>query len=127
MPKILTTHCFLQDLVASIHQNAVNKGFHPKGQSKHTFIEQTSNNMHDEISEFHEAWRNGNFDEPCDKAGKMREVGLDALTCAEEELADIVIRAFDTSKRLKIDIVYAILTKHAFNQTRPHKHGNKRS
>lgn len=117
----------LEQLADSIHRNAVNKGFHPKKQSRHVFIEQTSNNMHDEISEFHEAWRNGTFDKPCDKAFQMHIAGLDALNCGEEELADIFIRVLDTARRLNIDIVRAVLTKHAFNQTRPHKHGNKRS
>lgn len=125
--SISALHGELEQLADSIHRNARNKGFHPREQSKHVFIEQTSNNMHDEISEFHEAWRNGSFDDNCDKSKMMISVGLDPLTCGEEELADIVIRALDTARRLKIDIVRAILTKHAYNQTRPHKHGNKRS
>lgn len=41
------------------------------------------------------------------------------------ELADIVIRTMDLAESLQINLAEAILEKHAFNQTRPIKHGNK--
>lgn len=42
------------------------------------------------------------------------------------ELADIIIRVLDTSEYLGIDLAEAILVKHAFNETRERRHGNKR-
>lgn len=43
------------------------------------------------------------------------------------ELADVVIRVFDLAGALGIDIAKCIETKHAFNATRPHRHGGKRA
>ena len=76
-------------------------------------------NLHGEVSELWEACRKGQLDVPCDKAAKMDE----PLTCAEEELADIVIRAFDTAETLGIDIERAILIKSKYNESRPYMHG----
>ena len=50
---------------------------------------------------------------------------MEPLTCLEEELADIVIRAFDTAKALGVDIERAVSVKHAFNASRPYRHGGK--
>lgn len=41
------------------------------------------------------------------------------------EAADIVIRTFDLSKSLKVDLPFAIKCKMAFNETREFKHGGK--
>jgi NTP pyrophosphatase (non-canonical NTP hydrolase) len=43
------------------------------------------------------------------------------------ELADIVIRVMDLSRRTKIDIVAEIRRKMRYNATRPHRHGGKRA
>lgn len=82
-------------------------------------------NLHREVSELWEAARAGELDALCDKAEKMRAAGIEPLTCAEEELADIIIRALDTAAVLGIDIDRAVRMKHAFNETRPHRHGGK--
>ena len=55
----------------------------------------------------------------------MDDMGLDPLSCAEEELADIVIRVLDVSRRLGIDIMRAIAVKHTYNVTRPFRHGKR--
>lgn len=117
----------LDELALTLHQNAVDKGFFDREETDDQFIERTCNNMHDEISELHEAWRNGNLRAPCDKASKMIEAGLVGLTCLEEELADIVIRAFDTAARMGVSIGTAVQQKHLYNTTRPYRHGNKKS
>jgi NTP pyrophosphatase (non-canonical NTP hydrolase) len=82
-------------------------------------------NLHTEVSELWESYRNGELFLPCDKADKMIQLGLKPLTNAEEELADIVIRAFDTAEALGIDIEAAVSAKHDYNMSRPLKHGGK--
>lgn len=41
------------------------------------------------------------------------------------ELADVIIRVFDMADELKIPVTEALLHKHAYNLTRPYKHGGK--
>lgn len=43
----------------------------------------------------------------------------------DSELADIAIRLFDLTEALGIDIEAAMRRKHAYNKTRPHRHGGK--
>jgi len=106
----------INELADKIHTNAVNHGFHDK--SLDLFIAETTANIHGEVSEFWEAYRHGKLNEQCDKPC--------GLTCQEEELADIVIRALDTMKRLGInDPEKVIMAKHQYNVTRPYKHGGK--
>lgn len=75
-------------------------------------------NLHSEVSEAWEAWRKGRLHSPCDKTGT-------GLTCLEEELADIIIRALDTAQAFGINIERAVEAKHAYNATREHRHGGK--
>lgn len=82
-------------------------------------------NLHGEVSEAWESFRAGTLHAPCDKAEKMAAMGLRPLTCLEEELADIVIRVFDTAESFGVDIEEAIAIKHRYNGTRAFKHGNK--
>ena len=74
-------------------------------------------NLHGEVSELWEAYRNRKLFMKCDKACE--------LTCAEEELADTAIRCMDTSVALGIDLGRAIQIKSAYNQNRAHRHGGK--
>jgi len=82
-------------------------------------------NLHGEVSELWEAYRAQKLDAPCDKATKMAEHGIPVLTCQEEELADIIIRALDTARDRGIDIGRAVLAKDAYNQTRAYRNGGK--
>lgn len=117
----------INDIADAVYANAVEKGFHPPEESRDQFIEQMCNNLHDEISELHEAQRVHELDSPCDKSDKMVALGLPVLSCLEEELADIVIRALDNARHLDVDIRRAIEIKHAYNRTREFRHGGKRS
>ena len=117
----------LNKLADAIYALAIEKGWHDPAETRDHFVERACNNLHDEVSELHEAWRNNRLDLPCDKADKMEAMGLKPLTCLEEELADIVIRAFDNARRLDIDILTAIQQKHEYNKSRSFRHGNKRS
>ena len=114
-------------IAAEVHKLAWEKGWHSHDETEDHFIERTCNNLHDEVSELHEGWRNNRLHSPCDKAAKLAELGLPFLSCLEEELADIVIRVLDASKKLGVDIRRAIIVKHEFNRTRPRRHGGKRS
>jgi hypothetical protein len=82
-------------------------------------------NMHGEVSEFWEAFRAGKLDAPCDKAEKMKALGLPPLTCASEEIADSIIRALDSAAEFGVDVAEAVATKIAYNSTRAFLHGGK--
>lgn len=82
-------------------------------------------NLHGEVSELWESWRAGTLDSLCDKSDKMEACGITPLTCAAEELADVIIRALDTAATLNVDIAEAVEMKLAYNRTRPHRHGGK--
>ncbi len=76
-------------------------------------------NLVAEIAELWEAYRKGMLTKQCDKPI--------VLTCAEEELADVVIRAMDTATMLGISLGRAIAVKTAYNKTRSYRHGNKKA
>lgn len=84
-------------------------------------------NQHGETSEFWEAFRKGKLHKPCDKAAQMESLGLPALTCAEEEIADEIIRALDKAEAHGVDVAKAIAGKHAYNRTREKLHGGKKA
>lgn len=118
---------FLNIFSATAYQEAADNGFH-KNESDGDGIPNFGNyisNLHSEGSELWEAWRKNKLNEPCDKADKMRELGLEPLTCAEEEIADIVIRTMDTAARLKVNVPRAVLNKILFNRSRGHRYGGK--
>lgn len=119
--------CAINDIADQVHALAHEKGFHPPGQTEDQFVEMMCNNLHDEISELHEAWRNNQLRKLCDKAEKMIALGISPLSCLEEELADIIIRTLDNAKRLGLDPQSIVERKHAYNSTRSERHGGKRS
>ena len=133
-PEQLT---ILNDLRDYVGANAQDKGFHdqmveglteeqikgPIGQRIAAAV--FTANLHGETSEFWEAYRKGTLNEPCDKAGKMEDMGLPGLTCAEEEIADVLIRTLDTAHYYGVDAAKAVATKAAFNRGRKQLHGGK--
>lgn len=116
----------IKKLAIEVHQLANEKGWYDIAESDSEFIKRAVCNLHAEVSELYEAWRNGTLDDYCDKADKMAEAGIRPITCLEEELADIIIRVLDDCERLGVDIEKAIKSKHSFNKTRPYRHGGKR-
>lgn len=106
---------------------AVDKGFHPPDRTEDVAFDAMTNNLHDEVSELHTAWRENKLRELCDKADKMHALGIEPLTCLEEELADIIIRTCDTAGALKVNLGSAVYRKFLFNASRSHRHGNRRS
>lgn len=73
--------------------------------------------IHSEVSEALEEIRNGSMHPTEGCQGKPE--GLPS------ELADIIIRTLDLAGSLGIDIEEAVELKHAFNATRPRRHGGK--
>lgn len=115
----------LNDVANEVHLNAVDKGFHDFDESEAEFLTRTVANIHGEVSELWEAHRNNKLRSYCDKHEKMMALGMSPLDNCSEELADVIIRALDTAKRLGVDIGEAIATKHAYNKQRPWRHGSK--
>jgi hypothetical protein len=113
----------IETFAHEVYKNAVEHGFHPEQEGLWHWLSNQCNNMHSEVSELWDSYRADQFNNLCDKAEKMRELGLEPLTCAEEEYADIIIRALDQCMRLRLDIVKILTIKHAYNKTRPFKHG----
>lgn len=111
-----------------VYQNAIVKGFHEAGKNENDVqrLARYTANLHGEVSELWEAARRGTLDDPCDKDATVPFLGgTRQLTCAEEELADIVIRAMDTARALGIRIGECVKAKHEYNLGRPHMHGGK--
>ena len=117
----------LNEWATQIHALAKDKGWYDEPETDGQFVTRAVANLHGEASELWEAYRNGKLDAPCDKAVKMEAAGIKPLSCLEEELADIIIRTLDDAKRLDVDIESAVARKHAFNMTRPHRHGGKKA
>lgn len=109
----------INEIADAIHANAKEKGFHFEADDL-AFMATATANIHGEVSELWEAYRAGDEEKECDKWVKGCH-----LSCREEELADIIIRALDVSRRLGVDIEKAIRIKHEFNRGRPTLHGKK--
>lgn len=105
----------ISDWVALAYDNACSKGFHDEDRG----IPESVALMHSELSELLEEHRAGRgpteiYERP-EKPGKPEGIPI--------ELADLVIRAFDFAGKHGIDLEAAIARKHAYNTTRPRKHG----
>lgn len=100
----------LNTLASSVHANAVAKGF---WDNDSTFPEKIAL-MHSELSEALEEHRAGRGPHWHTKDGKPEGVAV--------ELVDCLIRILDTLAAMNMDVDALVAEKHAYNQTRPHKH-----
>jgi NTP pyrophosphatase (non-canonical NTP hydrolase) len=114
----------LDKFAEELYQVAKEHGFHDETQPD---MPRYIANLHCELSELFEAYRKSELNKLCDKSEKMKELGLEPLTCAEEEVADIIIRILDTAKSLNVNIAKAVKNKHEYNKTRSYRHGGKLS
>jgi NTP pyrophosphatase (non-canonical NTP hydrolase) len=74
--------------------------------------------IHSEVSEALEDYRDGKYETKLGAGGKPEGFPT--------ELADVVIRCMDLAGALGIDLEAEIEKKHAFNATRPFRHGGKK-
>jgi NTP pyrophosphatase (non-canonical NTP hydrolase) len=103
----------LKRLSQEAHATTVEHGFPDQ-----TFLERMAL-VHSEVSEAVEEWRNGNdFTEVYYGEGEKPE-GIPI------ELADVLIRVFDTAGRYSIDLDSAVRLKMQFNEQRSMRHGEK--
>ena len=111
-----------QELQREVNANAHEKGFYHNPEPEGTRIAL----MHSELSELLETFRDGTCDMPSPKiGGSGRGHYGPGFTCAEEELADVVIRAMDFAEENGFDLWGAIKAKHAYNTGRPFMHGKQ--
>ena len=133
-------HMNLTKLTKDIHKNAVDHGWWDQERSFGEIIAL----CHSELSEALEEYRGGKPMEytvcqtdkaPCCKSRCAHYNGQNG-TCTEKldthkpegiaiELADVIIRILDYCGKEGIDMEAAIKRKHAYNLTRPYKHGGK--
>jgi NTP pyrophosphatase (non-canonical NTP hydrolase) len=106
----------LEDAAEEMHANAVRHGFWEGGKSDPEYLASKVALMHSELSELLEAIRKDPL-APCPK--------VPAITCEEEEVADLFIRLLDYCGARGIQLGRAAALKHAYNLTRPHKHGKQ--
>ena len=100
----------IKEWAEKIHKNAVNHGF---WENEKSFAEIVAL-CHSELSEALEE----------DRAGKPLIYMQDGKPEGKAvEMADCIIRILDWMGKENIDAEDVIATKHAYNETRPYKHG----
>ena len=111
----------LTELAEKVHTLAINKGWY---ESDEINIPEKLALIHAEISEALECYRDGDMetwvtgDSVGDGSRKPEGFPI--------EIADALIRILDLCGARGIDIQAAVDIKHAYNATRPHRHGNKK-
>lgn len=110
----------IRTVASKMHEIASNSGLHDRDRDTVLTIGRVAEfvaNLHGEASKLWEAARRDKLFAQCDKPV--------SLTCAAEELADIVICCMDTAVSLGIDLGEAIALKAAYNRKRTRMHGGK--
>ena len=103
----------ISEIQKEVHRLAIEKGWYESSRT----VPELLCLVHSEISEALEEYRNGHNLTYLGEGGKPEGLPI--------ELADAVIRICDMAEGLGIDLENAIVAKHAYNRTRPHRHGGK--
>ena len=106
--------------VDEVFKNSVEHGWWDGKASYDSRLDAIAENLlriHSEVSEAAEAFVNDKI-ETYEKDGKPEGVFI--------ELADVVIHVFVLAGACGVDLEHLIELKHAYNKTRPYRHGNKR-
>ena len=107
----------IRGLTHEVHALAIAKGWYDGQDRTNDAIGAKIALCHSELSEALECLRTGDTEPRVTDSGKPE--GLPS------ELADVVIRVLDLAGWLGIDLGEAIRAKHAYNATRPYRHGGK--
>jgi NTP pyrophosphatase (non-canonical NTP hydrolase) len=130
--KGISQHVFAA-MTAWVHEVNVANGWHDVERPFSTDIAL----LHSEITEAYEAYRVDGMAASVEYAGTVvtrgshldyqnRQNGLIGKPLGvASELADELIRLFDTAERLEVDLVGEFIDKMRFNATRGYKHGGK--
>ena len=107
----------INDLQERIYKNAVDHGFWEKRKG----FGDTIALIHSEVSEAFEEYRNNHAPNEIyylpDNPDKPEGISV--------ELADVIIRILDWAESEGVNMQQVILTKMAYNETRPYLHGGK--
>ena len=104
----------ISDLIKESHETAVEKGWWDEERS----LGDQFSNFHAEISEAWEEYRSG--------SGVAEIYFEGAKPCGLPiELADVLIRIFDTCGKYNIPLEDALRIKLGYNKTREYRHGGK--
>lgn len=109
----------VEDLQQNAHELAKQKGWWDDIEDPMMRVPEAIALIHSEASEALECYRDGEMGYSEREDGKPEGFGV--------ELADIIIRVCDLAGALGISLTPLIAKKHAFNATRPHRHGGKKA
>lgn len=104
----------INELVQQVHENAKAHGWWEEEREFGVLIALCHSELSEALEETRKGWP---VNVSYENNGKPEGV--------PSELADVVIRIMDMCGHYGIDLEKAIVEKHAFNLTRPHKHGKK--
>lgn len=121
----------LNALAADIHANAVEHGWWDEPRTLGDIVAL----CHSELSEALEAYRDGeelvhgccghcDYQEKCDHPAPAGETGCKPEGVAVE-MIDCIIRILDWCGKMGVDVDGVLRMKHAYNKTRPYRHGGK--
>ena len=109
----------MSSIQKEIHQNAVDHGFwNGTEDPERVSIASKIALIHSELSEALEEYRHGRMLTYYADDKKPEGFGV--------ELADAMIRIYDLSERLGLDIDSLVEMKHRYNTTRPFMHGGRK-
>lgn len=108
----------ITEWVEEAYETSKKAGWHEPGQE--ATIDKALNNIHGEVSEINEELRRGHAPDHVYTGPSGEPKGIPS------ELADVLLRVFDTARQFNIDLEKALEDKNAYNKTRPYRHGGKK-